>query len=711
MLRIRLTCAAAFAAFAFAAHALAQAAPAETPPPALLRAGDQTQASGATTATGMVSGRTWLRLTCAGGNATLSVTPASESWDLTRHAELVIPLANRSTRSVTVRATVANAGATEMSDSCRGVVQLTAGEEKDLVVHLTRRPVDPGYDRFDPFYMYTKRIDVRANTIDPAAVARLEYAIEDTVAGQMVDIGTPTLVGEGANAPVPFFPFIDGYGQYEHADWNGKIYADSDFAKRLDEEEQERRAWPGPDGRDEYGGWAAGPLLEATGYFRVQKYEDMWWLVDPAGRLFWSNGPTGVGLGGDLTPITDRRDWFAELPDRDGPLGQFYGDKRNATYKYYQYRQWTGFNIQTANLYRKYGPDYKTRAITACHERLRSWGFNTLGNWSSLEARAGQRTPYVVPIHYGTRMMHYRMPDIYSPDWEPALRKSIAREADTSAKDPWNIGYFVDNERWFGPRPRAAAIGEEALKNPADAPVKLKFVEFLRAKYDGDVDGLNAAWKTHYASWQALLADRADRDFKVEAILSDAGDFGMMFAEKYFRTCRDAVKNVAPNHMYLGSRFHGHIDKSVVELASKYADVISYNIYDNPPDGRVNQYASLDVPIMATEWGIDSDPQQTPFRGESLKVLTPAERAKEMQGYLERAIRHPNLVGAHFFQFRDQPLSGRSDGEATLRGFVNVADTPNFELVRASREVNYDLYQKRASAGERRKDRKVDAHQ
>jgi hypothetical protein len=53
------------------------------------------------------------------------------------------------------------------------------------------------------------------------------------------------------------------------------------------------------------------------------------------------------------------------------------------------------------------------------------------------------------------------------------------------------------------------------------------------------------------------------------------------------------------------------------------------------------------------------------------------------------------MVGAHFFQFRDQPLTGRPDGEAVLRGFVNVTDTPHFDLVQVNRRVAYDLYRKR----------------
>jgi hypothetical protein len=39
------------------------------------------------------------------------------------------------------------------------------------------------------------------------------------------------------------------------------------------------------------------------------------------------------------------------------------------------------------------------------------------------------------------------------------------------------------------------------------------------------------------------------------------------------------------------------------------------------------------------------------------------------------------------------------DGEGVLRGFINTADTPHFELVNANRAAAYGLYPKRAADG------------
>ena len=80
-----------------------------------------------------------------------------------------------------------------------------------------------------------------------------------------------------------FFPILDRFGQYKHADWPGKIKSDTDLIQANAAEEKVLKSLPGAAGRDRFGGWAEGPKLKATGHFRVEKREGTWWLVDPDG--------------------------------------------------------------------------------------------------------------------------------------------------------------------------------------------------------------------------------------------------------------------------------------------------------------------------------------------------------------------------------------------------------------------------------------------
>ena len=72
----------------------------------------------------------------------------------------------------------------------------------------------------------------------------------------------------------------------------------------------------------------------------------------------------------------------------------------------------------------------------------------------------------------------------------------------------------------------------------------------------------------------------------------DLDAFSAKVANEYFKIVREEVKRFAPNHMYLGCRFHGHIENSLMAIAMEYVDVVTYNIYQNPPN-RSWQYKEL----------------------------------------------------------------------------------------------------------------------
>ncbi len=72
-----------------------------------------------------------------------------------------------------------------------------------------------------------------------------------------------------------------------------------------------------------------------------------------------------------------------------------------------------------------------------------------------------------------------------------------------------------------------------------------------------------------------------------------------------------------------------------------------------------------------------------------------AERAALYKEYVRSALAHPRCVGTHWFQWRDQPLTGRGDGENYPVGFVTLTDRPYPELTAAACEVGESLYVER----------------
>ena len=60
--------------------------------------------------------------------------------------------------------------------------------------------------------------------------------------------------------------------------------------------------------------------------------------------------------------------------------------------------------------------------------------------------------------------------------------------------------------------------------------------------------------------------------------------------------------------------------------------------------------------------------------------------------YVEQAAALPGFLGAHWFQWRDQQVLGRFDGENYNIGLVDVTNRPHVELVEAAQATHKRLY-------------------
>ena len=173
----------------------------------------------------------------------------------------------------------------------------------------------------------------------------------------------------------------------------------------------------------------------------------------------------------------------------------------------------------------------------------------------------------------------------------------------------------------------------------------------------------------------------------------DLGDFETKFAENYFQTCRDAVKAVDPQGLYLGCRFAWTNDRAI-RAAMKYCDVVSFNKYERGvgglklPDGG-------DKPIIIGEFHFGALDRGM-FHTGLVPTASQEDRAAAYKSYVESGLKNPLIVGTHWFQFGDQATTGRGDGENYQIGFLDVCDTPYPEIVKASRQVGEEMYLLRA---------------
>ena len=666
-------------------------------------------------------GNTLLRITIMGHaerRPGVTLKAPKGKWDLTSRRAVALDVKNIGNKAVEVACRLANPGANGRENSITEWIYLKPEESRTLKVFLCVTPWR--------FTKPVKLVGMRSgkpgvsDKIDPAGVTQLLVLVDPRPTSSYTNIAieVDNIRAEGELKTMDaetFFPFIDKFGQFIHADWPGKTRDERDLKKRAKTEKKDLENHPGPRGWNRYGGWKNGPQLEATGFFRAEKHKGKWWLVDPEGRLFWSLGIDCVCLDADFigTPLTDREHYFKDLPERDSPFGRFYGKSSWAPRGYYNGKgTYEVFVFGESNLLHKYGKDYESLYMELVHRRLRSWGQNTIGNWSDSSIKALRKTPYVATFEYyssrrieGSEGFFGKFPDPFSPDFRTDLRERLERErAGLSswssrlgtfvhneelggfASDPWCLGIFVDNELWWGDE---ISLALASLASPPDQPAKIAFFEDLKTKYK-EIQNLNDAWGTDHASWNDLLRTTETPDKKKAG--PDLRDFYTRIAEEYFRVCRGEVKRASPNHLYLGCRFQSGNDRAV-RAAAKYCDLLSYNpyCYDvsefRPPSG-------VDMPVIIGEFQFGALDRGM-FSARLVATENQQDRAEKYKSYVQGALRNPFYVGAHWFQYYDEAATGRLDGENNQTGFVDICDTPYDEIVQAAREVGDILYEYR----------------
>lgn len=649
-----------------------------------------------------VDGNSWLRMETGHGQEWPGITlPAPTGrWDLSPFARVELEVRNVGNNEATLCCRVDNPGADGVRNCCTDSITLKPGESGILTVAIARKPVvNPAIKLFamrgypEPFG------DSAERAIDPTNVTQLIIFVPRPKQDHAFEIDNIRAAGEykpPATAKMTaeqFFPFIDTFGQYMHKDWPGKTHSLDELRTAIATEAADLQTHPGPGDWDEYGGWGNGPTLDATGFFRVQKYEGKWWLVDPQGKLFWSHGMDCVN-GYDNTPISEREHWFAHYPGAQPEFAEFVSTAGHIIRDYYQGKQPQCFDFAAANLKRKYGDDWKTKHADIAHRRLRSWGMNTIANWSDPAIYLMRRTPYCVAIHSGGKPLQGsqgywgQFRDVFDPSFEESLRRTMAGQVGTTAGDPWCIGYFVDNELSWGDD---TSLAIATLLSPPDQMAKQVFVADLRGKYE-TIDRLNQAWGTNHVSWEALLQSREAPD-KAKAG-EDLRAFYTKTAEQYFRICRDCVKEVAPNNLYLGCRLAWTNDL-VGAAAAKYCDVVSYNLYWRDVS-NFQMPGGLDVPLIIGEFHFGALDRGL-FHTGLVPVESQDARAEAYRSYVRGCLKHPQFVGCHWFKYRDECTTGRPlDCENYQIGFLDICDRPYPETIAASRDVGYTMYEFRA---------------
>ncbi|KAA1155379.1 agarase [Pseudoalteromonas sp. FUC4] len=540
---------------------------------------------------------------------------------------------------------------------------------------------------------------------------------------------------------------VDKFGQNAKQDFAYKVDSEAELIEDKKQEAQQLLSQR-PAERSRFGGWAQGPKLEGTGYFRTAKHNGKWSLVDPDGYLYLATGLDIIRLANSttltgydfdqslfksanesgLTPEDSkglnrvnkealpsrfvasqvRKDLFEWLPSYDEPMGKHYGYRKSAhsgplahgeTYSFY-----------SANLERKYGQnnsDYMQKWREVTLKRMITWGFTSLGNWTDPSYYDNQQVPYFAngwiigdfkTVSSGNDFWG-AMPDVFDPHFAVRANITVENVAKEVKNSPWAVGVFIDNEKSFG-RPDSVlshygivinTLGRDA----ATVPTKAEFSRLMKRKYT-DISKLNKVWHLNLASWAEF-----DKGVKVDVKNNDQlADFSIMltaYADKYFRVVDAAMDKHLPNHLYLGARFPDWgMPIEVVRASAKHVDVISFNAYKEGIKPKKWEFLSeFDKPTIIGEFHVGALDSGL-FHPGLIHASNQQDRAKMYTDYMRSVFDNPYFIGAHWFQYIDSPITGRAyDGENYNVGFITVTDRPYTEMVEAAKTVNNEMYERR----------------
>ena len=332
--------------------------------------------------------------------------------------------------------------------------------------------------------------------------------------------------------------------------------------------------------------------------------------------------------------------------------------------------------------------------------KLRSWGFNTLGGWSDdsviSKLPKSDRMPYTVVLHLGA---YYRAPwdDLFSTEAHKAIDSAAKKQIEPIRSDPNLIGYFTDNELgWWDD----TVFLNYVVKLPSGSKGRKAAHSLLRKLY-GSFEEFQKDWLTTNKSWDDFdanpnlhLRPGYSGSKAINAWMSTIGDY-------YYQTVHDAVRRYDKRHLILGDRYQQYYNIPLAKASSKWIDVCSTNSGADWNDGTYS-YFFLDTlhkitkkPIVISEFYMCATENRSGNKNSSAAfplVKTQTERAKAFSQNLKSLAALPYVIGAHWFQFTDEPEHGRGDGENFNMGLIDTKGQPYKEITDAAKSLHTSTF-------------------
>jgi hypothetical protein len=387
------------------------------------------------------------------------------------------------------------------------------------------------------------------------------------------------------------------------------------------------------------------------------------WLIDPEGKPFYSKGVNIVTPGRQSKKSSARQAYC-----------------------------WANFYSSVEQWRKQVG------------DQIRDWGFNTLGGWSDSSPDLG--LPLTVDLELG-RNSRFHWFDPFDPQMEQKTLEK-ARELTAPYRGlPQLVGYFTDNEvGWWN-----APLFTWFLRAPWENYTKRFLWQMIYDNYKGSWEALRADWSPQGGAGNFEDLKRAGACLKLKQ-----GGNGIRLVDRFMSACakhyyelmHNAIRAVHPEALVLGDRLPLYYHQDVILAMGDNVDVISTNYNVDIADGWIAPYFFEGLrklsrkPVLVTEFFFAAAENRSGNRNETagnihakpghlMTVDTQTERTWGAGNAVLGFARFPNVVGAHWFQYCDEPLGGREDGEDYNMGLIDTSNSPYEELTQSFKKLNPTL--------------------
>ncbi|MHC4149472.1 MAG: DOMON domain-containing protein [Planctomycetota bacterium] len=424
---------------------------------------------------------------------------------------------------------------------------------------------------------------------------------------------------------------------------------------------QQEKAW-----KTEYSGKTGKELVVGKeGFWRLkQDGNGVWWFLSPEGKQEFLNTVTTV------------------QPFQKG---------RDANGRHYVSRDYKGrtdveiWNVDSTDL-DKYLDEWAAKTV----KRVKDAGFKALGGWCQPAFHrhdvAMSRCLSVWSwVGKGSKLF-------YEPDWPQAAEEIIKKQVVGLRNNTNLVGYYIDNE--LGWKDGFGSVDGYFDKLAADNPNRQEVMKVIRSMWP-TIRSFNKDWQRQLKDWSEM--DKWEKlpaqPAKTVAKLNDVWRYHL--ARDYIECATKLIRKHDSNHLILGMRFKGGVQREVCRAAKGLTDAMSINVYAS--DARLDKelmetiHKESEQPIIITEYAFHSidgrsgDMNRCGFIWGH--VIDQKAREDGYRMFTRRLARLPYIIGADWFQWNDEPPSGRGDGEDVNFGVVDINDELYEDLAKAIRQT------------------------